>query len=153
MKIKHFATILFLLTLVLSCDKLPSNGDLDGKWMLEHSYVRSTPEASFDVHTDRRTESISWNFQLDLLSIVSHAIHNGETTETVARFSVNGDRLDITKTYIHYRDRDVELTDPNTTCLEGVGIRGYADSYRIVSLSSGHLILCSDTDSLIFAKK
>ena len=115
MKIKHFATILFLLTLVLSCDKLPSNGDLDGKWMLEHSYVRSTPDASFDVHTDRRAESISWNFQLDLLSIVSHAIHNGETTETVARFSVNGDRLDITKTYIHYRDRDVELTDPNTT--------------------------------------
>ena len=75
MKIKHFATILFLLTLVLSCDKLPSNGDLDGTWMLEHSYVRSTPDASFDIHTDRRAESISWNFQLDLLSIVLSLIH------------------------------------------------------------------------------
>ncbi|MGM9694531.1 MAG: lipocalin-like domain-containing protein [Alloprevotella sp.] len=153
MKIRNFFPFLLLLSLFLSCDKMPTNGDLDGKWMLEHSFVRSAPDASFDVHADRRSESISWNFQLDLLSIRSDANHNGETAESIARFAVSGDRLDITKTYIHYRDRDVELTDPNTICLESVGIRGNADSYRIVTLSSGHLILCSDTDSLIFAKK
>ena len=70
----------------------------------------------------------------------------------MARFVHDGDRLSVTQTYVHFRDRDELITDPSTTLLEVVGIRGSASDYRIALLNSSRLTLCSQLDSLVFVK-
>lgn len=65
---------------------------------------------------------------------------NGHTTETIARFNYDKDRLQITKTYIHFRDRDSLLTDANTSILQSIGIRGNASNYDIKRLTSSSMI-------------
>lgn len=147
---KHtLTTILSLLALALlaaSCGKTPQNGDLDGKWRLAERIAKK----AYTQDTDPGT--VYWSFSLDLLSINTGAIHNGKTTETVCRFAHEGNRLSITQAYVHYRDRDSLLTDPNTEALAAVGIHGNQASFRVAALSSSTLILVSDRDSLVFRK-
>lgn len=154
---KHLLTIsIFCLAIGgvwTSCDKLSDNGDLDGMWQLREMHTKaSTDDATYSQATDKRAEKIYWSFQLDLLSITSEASLNGFTGETVARFTYSGERLEVTETYIHYRDRDSLLTDPETTELEALGIRGNTGSFAVSQLSKHSMILCSDTDSLVFKK-
>lgn len=154
---KHLLTIsLFSLAIGgvwTSCDKLSDNGDLDGMWQLREMHTKaSADEETYSQAADKRAEKIFWSFQLDLLSITSEASLNGYTGETVARFSYSGERLEITQTYIHYRDRDSLLTDPATTELQALGIRGNSASFAVRQLSKHSLILCSATDSLVFKK-
>ena len=60
--------------------------------------------------------------------------------------------LDVEPLYIHFRDRDSLLTDPQTTCLKDVGIYGNSGHFRVSRLSENHMVLCSDRDSLVFRK-
>lgn len=134
---------------------MPENGALDGKWQLVEMYSKSASnEANYATTptTNKRADNIYWNIQLKLLYITSAQPLNTFTTETVARFKFTGSTLQVGPTYIHYRDRDSLITNPNSTELVPLGIRGNASSYDIKRLSSTTMILCSQLDSLIFKK-
>ncbi len=155
---KHIAPTLLLAllapVLVCSCSKMSDNGPIDGMWHLEKIYTRPDGNASgpFSVEKDCGSDRIYWSFQLDLLSIRSQEGHNGKTNESVARFKVTSTTLDLTAIYVHYRDRDSLLTDPNAVDLSSVGIHGISPSYSIVQLDGKRMRLRSSTDSLVFRK-
>ena len=146
--------LLTLLTLVfVSCSKLSSNGDIDGRWQLLHIYSKTDAAAAhYKQDQDLAAQQVYWSIQLDLLSITSSDNLNGHTPETVARFTYAPPQFSITKAYIHYRDRDSLITDPLSTSLTPIGIRGNATNYRIARLNKTTLILCSEQDSLVFYK-
>lgn len=137
-----------------SCDKTPMNGDLDGMWRLTEMHSKPTADApTYSLQADLRAQRIFWNFQLRLLSIQNHdGLANSETNETVARFEHSGNRLHVTHTYIHHRAEDILITDPATTQLEHVGIRGCSSSFEVKCLTSKRMVLCSELDSLVFRK-
>ncbi len=155
---KHIAPtlLLTLLTPVLisSCSNMSDNGPIDGMWHLEKIYTRPDGNASgsYSVEKNCASDRIYWSFQLNLLSIRSAEEHNGKTSESVARFKLTSTTLDLTAIYVHYRDRDSLLTDPNAVDLSSVGIHGINPSYTIVQLDGNHMRLCSTTDSLVFRK-
>lgn len=152
---KHYiSSLLALLTLVCaSCSKLSSNGDIDGRWQLLHIYSKTdAASAHYEQDQDLTAQQVYWSIQLDLLSITSSDNLNGHTPETVARFTYAPPQFSITKAYIHYRDRDSLITDPLSTSLTPLGIRGNATNYSIVRLNKTSLILCSEQDSLVFYK-
>ena len=137
-----------------SCDKTPMNGDLDGMWRLTEMHSKPTADApTYRLQAVLEAQRIFWNFQLRLLSIQNHdGLANSETNETVARFEHSGNRLHVTHTYIHRRAEDILITDPATTQLEGVGIRGCSSSFEVKCLTSKRMMLCSERDSLVFRK-
>lgn len=141
-------------TTLASCDKTPMNGDLDGMWRLTEMHSKPTADApTYSLQADLRAQRIFWNFQLRLLSIQNHdGLANSETNETVARFEHSGNRLHVTHTYIHRRAEDILITDPATTQLEHVGIRGCSSSFEVKCLTSKRMVLCSERDSLVFRK-
>lgn len=146
-------TISVALPYLAGCDKLPCNGNLDGIWQLcEVGSKTSLADASYAQITDKRDKSIFWSFQLQLLSMTSASFHNGHTSESVARFVYDDERLELTKIYIHFRDRDSLVTDPNATSFAEVGIRGCTAQFRIAQLNDSRLTLCSEMDSLVFHK-
>ena len=151
--LSYLALLLGAATLA-SCDKTPMNGDLDGMWRLTEMHSKPTADApTYSLQADLRAQRIFWNFQLRLLSIQNHdGLANSETNETVARFEHSGNRLHVTHTYIHRRAEDILITDPATTQLEGVGIRGCSSSFEVKCLTSKRMVLCSERDSLVFRK-
>lgn len=139
---------------LLSCDKTPTNGPLDGMWRLDYRASRLNADGAqfspVEVNADNPTY---WNIQLQLLTIVTpNSLHNGMTSESVARFSYDGSELSVGPIYIHYRDRDSLLTDPSTTALALVGITGNEATFSVLQLNSKRMILRSSTDSLVFKK-
>ena len=150
-----FLFLSIISVLLASCDKTPANGDLDGKWLLKQRFVKETAtDGAYSRLAEGPADTkIYWSFQLQLLSITSGSLaHNGQTGETVARFVREGNRLSVTQTYVHFRDRDELISDPSTTLLEVVGIRSNASDFRIALLNSSRLTLCSQLDSLVFVK-
>ncbi len=136
-----------------ACSKLSDNGKIDGKWRLENIYQKASTNAlHYSNEQNLMPDNVYWNIQLNLLSVTSTSLHNGHTNETIARFAYDGNHLQLTQTYVHFRDRDSLLTDPSTTLLQGVGIRGNACNYIIRRLTSSSMVLCSEMDSLVFYK-
>ncbi len=141
-----------LLVVLTSCSKVSHNGYLDGKWRLRACYSKENPtDASYTIYKNKEPDSIYWSFQLNLLSITSPGNLNGYSNETLARFAHEGDRLNITQTYIHFRESDSLLVD-HTDSLVRIGLRSNTARFRIVSLSSSRMVLCSDMDSLLFTQ-
>ena len=141
-------------SVLISCGKTPANGPLDGMWRMEYRGTKSNAETShFMPVTISSDFPIYWNVQLQLLTIVTpRSLHNGVTSESVARFNYSGNELSVGPIYIHYRDRDSMLTDPTTSALAPVGITGNAATFQILQLSSKRMVLRSSTDSLVFKK-
>lgn len=153
---KRIFYLLATLPLWMACEKTPMNGDLDGEWILQEIHSKAKPnDLQYNhQHIDKRQSPVFWNVALQLIGINTPTeLHNGKTNDTFCRFAYNGNQLSITETYVHFRDRDSLLTDPNTQLLAGVGIRGNASDFRISRLSGSQLILCSAMDSLVFRKK
>ena len=133
--------------------KTPQNGNLDGQWIMQEMYSKKDVNSTEYIKADRANPTI-WNVSLSMILISTPGTnHNGQTGTTTCKMIYKGDKLSITHTFIHHRTEDLLITDPNTTCLESVGIRGNACDYRVVKLNSSHLTLCSSRDSLIFRKK
>lgn len=147
--------LLWVAALVAACDKMPENGDLDGLWqMVEMHSKTAAADPHYSQYTDKRAEKVHWAFQLQLLSMKSaQPVPEIDTNEAVARFQYTPDRLRLTQVYLHYRDRDQLIEDPATTSLQPLGVRGNTADFRIVRLDGSRLILCSETDSLVFVKK
>ncbi len=152
---KHFLFCLVAGLILASCEKTPANGDLDGEWILQEIHSKaSASQPEYSEYSDKRATPVFWNVALQLVGINTPGVlHNGKTEDTMCRFVYAQNRLSITHTYVHYRDRDSLLTDPSTRILENVGIRGNATDYRVVRLTSSRLVLCSPLDSLVFRKK
>lgn len=148
--------LLSLTALCASCGKTPTNGHLDGQWFMTERYCKaniSAPDYS-EAMGNLREQPVIWNISLQLMEIITPGfMHNSVTDRTTGRIVYNDDKLAVTQTYVHFRDRDSLITEPNTTCLESVGIRGNSATFRIATLTSSQLTLCSDMDSLIFRKK
>lgn len=146
-------SLLFICVAALfaTCDKLPDDDNLNGKWQMLEMYS-SDDTGHYSIFTDKRDSRTFWSFQLGLLQINSNDVHNGSTGETFARFTHNGDNLFINEIYVHYRDRDSLVADPASTAFSSVGIRGNATHFLISRQTGSQLILTSPTDSLVFYK-
>lgn len=152
---KHIITIFVVVLLALSaCDKTPKNGLLDGQWQLMEMATKTTPDAiDYTEVTNKKSERIFWRFQLDLLSIYTQLGNlNGHTGFSTARFQHANGQLNVAPTYIHFNNRDSLLTDPNTTALLPMGIRGNAANFKVEVLNSKKMVLTSQTDRLTFRK-
>lgn len=156
-------TFILLTLLLTACGKLPSNGDLDGKWMLTAQYTKpSTDSPTYSDYTDKRDAGISWNVQLDLLTITAPvSLHEdtselqlGKSHEVVCRFNHEGSTLRLTQIFWHYRAHDIAITpeELETSPLSTVGIHQGSTDFQVLQLSSKRMVLCSETDSLIFKK-
>lgn len=75
-----------------SCDKLPANGKLDGFWQVTE--VQFARNGIYDSVVPMKDRDVFWGIQLGLLNI--QGIDNGETSQTLCRFSFTGDQLAIT---------------------------------------------------------
>ncbi len=144
--------LLFACFFLAACDKLPSNGKLDGFWHLVEFAEKG--EYSIDVSAEQRY----WAFQHDLLNLRStrQAIAPGYS-EAFCRFQLTGDELIVSSIYLHPKedrfDADDRLvTDEHTTLFQPFGIWGCRDKFQIEELTSKRLKLRSDHVQLTFRK-
>lgn len=148
---KFLLPLLYIICALTSCEKAGDTDELVGKWrLLEIHSKLSAEDATYSLTTDKRDSQMYWSFQLGLLQISSIDVHNGKNGETFARYVRSGEQLTVKDTYVHFRDRDSLITDPQSTALVPAGIRGNAASFRIVRLSGSQLLLTSSLDSLVF---
>ncbi len=139
--------MLFLTFSVVSCDKLPRNGRLDGHWQLMEYDGKSV-----------KAERTYWSFQLDLLQFKSYT--HSPITEVqysggvVARFSHRGDSLILTKGYLMNRDhqQDILIDAAHPADLSGFGITSLPMGYRVALLTDEEMILTSGQHRLVFRK-
>ncbi len=139
--------MLFLTCSVVSCDKLPRNGRLDGHWQLMEYDGKSV-----------KAERTYWSFQLDLLQFKSYT--HSPITEVqysggvVARFSHRGDSLILTKGYLMNRDhqQDILIDAAHPADLSGFGITSLPMGYRVALLTDEEMILTSGQHRLVFRK-
>lgn len=139
--------MLFLTFSLVSCDKLPRNGKLDGHWQLmeyDGKFVKA--------------ERTYWSFQLDLLQLKSYT--HSPITEVqysggvVARFSHQGDSLILTKGYLMNRDRqqDILIDSTHQADLTAYGITEFPMRYRVLLLTDEEMTLTADHHRLVFRK-
>lgn len=139
--------MLFLTCSLVSCDKLPRNGKLDGHWQLMELNGTSV-----------RHEGTYWSFQLDLLQLKS--LTHSPITEVqysggvVARFSHQGDSLILTKGYLMNRDyqQDILIDSTHKADLTAYGITEFPMRYRVLLLTDEELTLTTDHHRLVFRK-
>ena len=145
---------LIITSICFSCAKNPINGDLDGQWQLMEISMKKAPSSpNYDSIISRKESQIFWSFQLDLMMIRTIGqILNGHTEMTMAKFNHHYNQLDITSTYIHYRERDSLIDDPTTTILEPMGISGNAEKFSIQTLNRKRMVLTTPTKRLTFRK-
>lgn len=139
-------TLLLTSTLV-SCDKLPRNGKLDGHWQLMEHDGKS-------VKADRTY----WAFQLDLLQLRSFTKYPITKVKysggVVARFSHRGDSLIITKGYLMNRvnQQDILIDATHQADLSGYGITEIPMRYRVLLLTDEEMTLTAGQHRLVFRK-
>lgn len=149
-----YFTILFIA--FVACDKLPSNGDLDGMWHLQKV---TKLDASPMLEEDVSTKKFYWNFQLNLLMINSlgEVMYEDKASglqiyKAFARFEHSGNQLNVNKIYLHMDVRDSLITDSHTTMFERYGIMGNADSFYVERLDHKWMVLVSNSRRLQFRK-
>ena len=139
--------MLFLTCSVVSCDKLPRNGKLDGHWQLMEYDGKSV-----------KAECTYWSFQLDLLQLKSYT--HSPITEVqysggvVARFSHRGDSLILTKGYLMNRvsQQDILIDSTHKADLKAYGITEFPMRYRVLLLTDEEMTLTTDHHRLVFRK-
>lgn len=139
---------LWLCVWLSACDKLPENGDLDGYWQVTE--VQFCRDGVYDSIVPMKEEKIFWAVQLKLISITG--ISNGESSETLCRFSHEGGQLWITSMYIHKRSEDILIDDNTFSALRPTGIDGNQAQFQIEALDGGKMQLKSDFARIIFRK-
>ncbi len=145
---RFLLAILSCTCLLLSCDKLPENGKLDGWWQVtEVQYAR---DGVYDSIVPMKDRKIFWAVQLKLISI--QGISNGNTNETLSRFYYSGNQLKLTEMYIHYRERDEKITDSGFDKLKDTGINGNQADFVIETLNDKKMQLKSDYARIVFRK-
>ena len=116
-KTKYIPIFLLVVTIICSCAKLSDNGKIDGKWHLVELYSKNSPsDETYTEFHQTYDKGIYWMFQMQLLNIRTKTVpENVYSRDIIARFKYMGNKLHITQTYVHFRDRDSLITDPNTT--------------------------------------
>lgn len=153
---KNLSFISFLFALLASffllqgCDKLSSDTELAGRWQLTR--IVRTDAASGTSTEIEIPQPTYWSFNLSLLSVTTPNPHNGHTAETLARYSRDAASLRLPEIYIHFRDRDSLLTDPEQPQLLLVGIDRNPTAYTVRFLSERKMTLDSDRTHLVFRK-
>lgn len=131
-----------------SCDKLPASGKLDGFWQVTE--VQFARNGIYDSVVPMKDRDVFWGIQLGLLNI--QGIDNGETSQTLCRFSFTGDQLAITDVYINRRGNDSLITDPAFDKLKPTGITGNRAQFQIEKLDANQMQLRSDFARIMFRK-
>ena len=97
-----------------------------------------------------KDRDVFWGIQLGLLNI--QGIDNGETSQTLCRFSYTGDQLAITDVYVNRRGNDSLITDPAFDKLKPTGIMGNRAQFHIEKLDANQMHLRSDFARILFRK-
>ena len=139
-----------------SCDKLPQNDELDGMWHLQ-KIMHLDENNSYEENV--LENRYYWNFQLDLMLIMSlsdliyeDTANSLKTDRAFCRFDYSNGQLFVHEVYLHFDNRDSLLTDRSTTLLERYGIVGCSDTFDIEKLNNKHMILVSENKKLFFRK-
>ena len=121
-KIIYIIIILAGLMIVGSCDKLPMNGKLDGKWQLklcQITYMRG--------------------------------LFDGASNIANTRFLYKNDSLFIFNIYLNFRNRDSLIVTP-TTIFEEAGITGSQEGFKVITLNKKNMLLENGNKKLLFRK-
>lgn len=151
-KTTHILCMLFVVSIFFACNKLPANGDLEGFWQV--TAIQYKNNETYDESVPMKNRKIFWTFQQQLLSIQAYTqpAETNITGETLARFKYSGNTIELNELYVHFRDTDSLLTDPNTKLLEGIGITGNKASFTIEKLNDDNMVLSSDFARILFRK-
>lgn len=151
--------ITLTLLLVLSCDKLPDNGNLDGMWQLMAVENRASGEC-----TDWSGNQRYWSFRLRL---VQYSTHQGISKEVLyAHFEQEGSILWLTDfctaaKYEKEADDNEWLTPDDASRLAPWGFTPLPDpaahtktvaTFQIEQLSASTLVLSNENVILTFRK-
>lgn len=126
---------------VVSCDKIPENGDLDGNWQLLTIEEHNSGEV-----VSVKEQKVFWAVQLKLIA------YKGADNSYLSRFVYDGDSLFLYNFYRHTRYEDYLLTDSSTTELEKLGIHGISGRFAVESLDKKRMVLNSNDSRLVFRK-
>lgn len=157
--IAHTIITLCTLSLLLSCDKLPDNGDLDGMWQLMQIEERATGQVS-DWSVNQRY----WSVRKELMQYSA----NNSITQTVlySHFKKNDASLLLTDfctaaKYETETDDNKWISPDNANILNAWGIYPDEDpdnpqkvtaTFRIEHITSSSLILSTEKTRLTFRK-
>ena len=144
-KIIYIIIILAGLMIVGSCDKLPMNGKLDGKWQLKTIIKNSQKKNQEDA-------GIFWSFQLKLCQITyMRGLFDGASNIANTRFLYKNDSLFIFNIYLNFRNRDSLIVTP-TTIFEEAGITGSQEGFKVITLNKKNMLLENGNKKLLFRK-
>lgn len=141
--------LMFFTVLVLSCDKMPMNGDLDGMWQLVSEQL-----AGSNTIDDKKADRIYISFQLHTAQFDGRGIVN----KYYSTFKHKNDSLQ----FINICTNSLNATkeDDNRLLTENEIIQNMSDwgfvclnpSFKVVSLNSKHMVLRSEYSTLYFRK-
>ena len=131
--------------IVGSCDKLPMNGKLDGKWQLKTIIKNSQKKNQED-------SGIFWSLQLKLCQITyMRGLFDGASNIANTRFLYKNDSLFIFNIYLNFRNRDSLIVTP-TTIFEEAGITGSQEGFKVITLNKKDMLLENGNKKLLFRK-
>lgn len=143
-------TILSILTvLLMSCDKMPMNGDLDGMWQLVSEQLDGE-----SGQTDRKPDRIYISFQLHTAQFDGH----GKVGAYYSTFCHKGDTLRFqnicAKSMNETKEDDNRpLTEEEIKAsMRDWGFVSLNPAFKVEMLNSKHMVLRSDFSTLRFRK-
>lgn len=138
---------LMLMSTIVSCDKLPMNGDLDGMWQL------MSVEKDGEVSNVKSTKRY-WSFQLHLAQFSESG---DNINRYFAHFKHEGDSLHIYDLYFPSEnftntDDNIKFEESDVHILNPWGIYSLHNKFKVEKLDSDAMVLRSEGLRLKFRK-
>lgn len=141
MKIKFFIAAVALVMCLVSCDlEVSDNGNLDGFWHLERVDTLKTGGM-----TDLSDQFLFWSVQMDLMELSKR---DHDTAFVLFRFEKKDGVLRVYNPML-FDGTDSEIPVDDLSVLMPYGINSFDETLRVVTLSSGRMVL--ETDRLRFS--
>lgn len=146
--LRRSAALLISLLLLIACDKVPVNGDLDGMWQLT---TISTPDSTADVsatrvYTSFQLNLVQWNDYSANLTYYSHFRHTGDSLFFYDFAHISHHAVD------NNQDEWITADEMDAGLFDAWGIHHIDARYRILQLDSRTLRLQQADTTLTWRK-
>ena len=135
--------ILLALTLLVSCNKMETAGDLAGNWQLTSMTDNTTGEVKAD-----KTSQMFYTVKRELLQMHRYSTDPEYTYACLCRYEHRGDSLILTEAYENHSNTDSLVA---FTYLHKYGVTDDG-RFRIVTLDGDNLVLRNAENTLSFRK-
>lgn len=137
---KKFYFIISIVFILIACDKVPMNGNLDGMWQLMTIEDNTTGSVS-NVKNNR----LYYSFQLHLVEL--------NNNEAFAHFSHRGDSIIMYDwCYGNSEGNSVNVKMTDVIALNKFGLYELTDSFKVKALTNEKMQLRSRKTTLSFRK-